>query len=113
MFHGFAQRPVTTDRGPIFARVGGRGPALLLLHGYPQNHLMWHAVAEPLAERFTVVAADLPGYGDSFRPAPAMTAAAGSPTGWRWIIRTGSLRWPHSTWCRPARCGPAPTPPWP
>jgi len=71
MFDGFAERTVATDRGPVFARVGGSGPALLLLHGYPQNHLMWHAVAEPLAGRFTVVAADLPGYGDSFRPAPA------------------------------------------
>ena len=55
----------------IFARVGGSGPPLLLLHGYPQTHLMWHAAAPRLAERFTVVAADLPGYGASFRPAPA------------------------------------------
>ena len=54
-----------------FARVGGSGPPLLLLHGYPQTHLMWHAAAPLLAERFTVVAADLPGYGASFRPAPA------------------------------------------
>ena len=55
----------------IFARVGGSGPPLLLLHGYPQTHLMWHAAAPRLAERFTVVAADLAGYGASFRPAPA------------------------------------------
>jgi haloacetate dehalogenase len=51
--------------------VGGSGPPLLLLHGYPQSHLMWHAVAPLLAERHTVVAADLAGYGASFRPAPA------------------------------------------
>ena len=50
--------------------VGGSGPPLLLLHGYPQSHLMWHAAAPLLAERHTVVAADLAGYGASFRPAP-------------------------------------------
>jgi haloacetate dehalogenase len=52
----------------VHARVGGDGPPLLLLHGYPQTHLMWHAVAPALAERFTVIAADLPGYGASYRP---------------------------------------------
>jgi haloacetate dehalogenase len=52
----------------VHARVGGTGPPLLLLHGFPQTHLMWHSTAPLLAERFTVVAADLPGYGDSFRP---------------------------------------------
>ena len=59
------------SRGTVRARVGGDGPALLLLHGYPQTHLMWHAAAPLLAERFTVVAAELPGYGGSFRPVPA------------------------------------------
>jgi haloacetate dehalogenase len=49
----------------------GSGPPLLLLHGYPQTHLMWHAAAPRLADRFTVVAADLAGYGASFRPTPA------------------------------------------
>ncbi len=48
--------------------VGGSGPPLLVLHGYPETHLMWHAAAPLLARSFTVVAADLPGYGDSFRP---------------------------------------------
>ena len=48
--------------------VGGTGPALLVLHGYPETHLMWHTAAPMLAQSFTVVAADLPGYGDSFRP---------------------------------------------
>ena len=55
----FAEHELETDRGVIFARVGGSGPPLLLLHGYPQTHLMWHAAAPRLAERFTVVAADL------------------------------------------------------
>src|SRR3954462_13262786 len=68
MFEHFVERELETDRGVIFARVGGAGPPLPLLHGYPQTHLMWHAVAPALAERFTVVAADLPGYGGSFRP---------------------------------------------
>jgi haloacetate dehalogenase len=68
LFEGFATRDLETPRGTIRAKIGGSGPALLVLHGYPQTHLMWHAVAPRLAERFTVVAADLPGYGDSFRP---------------------------------------------
>jgi pimeloyl-ACP methyl ester carboxylesterase len=71
MFEGFASRELETERGPIHARVGGAGPPLLLLHGYPQTHLMWHAAAPLLAERFTVVVTDLSGYGDSLRPAPA------------------------------------------
>jgi haloacetate dehalogenase len=70
-FDRFAQHELQTDRGVIFARVGGSGPPLLLLHGYPQTHRMWHAAATRLAERFTVVATDLPGYGASFRPQPA------------------------------------------
>jgi haloacetate dehalogenase len=52
----------------IFARMGGEGPPLLLLHGYPQTHLAWRRVAPRLAERFTVVVADLRGYGDSSAP---------------------------------------------
>ena len=50
-----------------FAR-GGDGPPVLLLHGFPQTHAMWHAVAPVLAERFTVIAADLRGYGSSGKP---------------------------------------------
>ena len=71
MFDGFTAHDLPTERGTIHAMVGGQGPPLLLLHGYPQTHLMWHASAPLLAEHFTVVAADLSGYGDSFRPAPA------------------------------------------
>jgi haloacetate dehalogenase len=71
MFDGFEVRTLETPRGGLHARVGGSGPPLLLMHGWPQTHLMWHAVAPALAERFTVVVTDLPGYGDSFRPAPA------------------------------------------
>jgi len=68
MFEGFTAIDVETPRGRVHARSGGSGPPLLVLHGYPETHLMWHAVAPALAERFAVVAPDLPGYGDSFRP---------------------------------------------
>ncbi len=71
MFDGFDEQALQTERGKIYARVGGSGPALLLLHGYPQTHLMWHGAAAALAEVFSVVAADLPGYGASFRPTPS------------------------------------------
>ena len=68
LFDGFVEREIVTDRGTVFARVGGTGPPVLLLHGYPQTHVMWRRAATLLAERFSVVAADLPGYGRSFRP---------------------------------------------
>ncbi|WP_051340877.1 alpha/beta fold hydrolase [Azospirillum halopraeferens] len=62
---GFAHRRIATSGAEIHAAVGGDGPPLLLLHGFPQTHVMWHRVAPALAERFTVVAADLRGYGAS------------------------------------------------
>jgi haloacetate dehalogenase len=68
VFDGFTEHEVPTGRGTVFARVGGSGPPLLLLHGYPQTHLMWRTAAPLLADRYTVVVADLPGYGASFRP---------------------------------------------
>jgi haloacetate dehalogenase len=68
MFEGFESKTVTTSGATIRAVVGGKGPPLLLLHGYPQTHAMWHKLAPRLAERFTVVAADLRGYGDSVGP---------------------------------------------
>jgi len=70
VFDGFADHEVPTGRGSVFARVGGDGPPLLLLHGYPQTHLMWHSTAPLLTGGHTVVVADLPGYGASFRPEP-------------------------------------------
>ncbi|MGB7479137.1 MAG: alpha/beta fold hydrolase, partial [Burkholderiaceae bacterium] len=53
----------------IHLRHGGSGPPLLLLHGFPQTHLIWHKLADALAERFTLVMPDLRGYGDSSKPA--------------------------------------------
>lgn len=68
MFDGFRQLRLPTSALTINARLGGAGPPLLLLHGYPQTHVMWHKVAPRLAERFSVVAPDLRGYGDSDKP---------------------------------------------
>jgi haloacetate dehalogenase len=68
MFEGFERHRVDVDGTAIHLRTGGRGPAVLLLHGYPQTHAMWHRVAPRLAERFRVVVPDLRGYGDSGKP---------------------------------------------
>ncbi len=68
MFEGFQQKQVEGAGATINLRVGGSGPPLLLLHGNPLTHVMWHKIAPRLAERFTVVAPDLRGYGDSSKP---------------------------------------------
>ncbi|MCT9119185.1 alpha/beta hydrolase [Cupriavidus gilardii] len=70
LFPQFRSIDVETDSEvTIHAVVGGDGPPLLLLHGHPQTHAIWHKVAPALAQRFTVVACDLRGYGDSSKPA--------------------------------------------
>lgn len=66
--HGFTQHDIDVEGVRVHAVTGGSGPPVLLLHGYPQTHAMWHRVAPALAERHTVVAADLRGYGDSGKP---------------------------------------------
>lgn len=68
MFVGFDARTVTTSECNHFVRIGGAGPALLLLHGFPETHLMWRDVAPVLAQTFTVICADLRGYGKSGCP---------------------------------------------
>jgi haloacetate dehalogenase len=68
MFEGFDLSFVETGEATIRVRRGGSGPPLLLLHGHPQTHVMWHYVAPRLASEFTVVAMDLRGYGDSSKP---------------------------------------------
>jgi haloacetate dehalogenase len=68
VFEGFEEFDITTTVTTIHGRRGGEGPPLLLLHGIPETHLMWHRVAPDLARRFTVVATDLRGYGDSGKP---------------------------------------------
>jgi haloacetate dehalogenase len=68
MFAGFTLHTLAVGDVSIRARVGGSGPPLLLLHGNPQTHVMWHKVAPALAAHFTVVASDLTGYGRSSKP---------------------------------------------
>lgn len=65
MFRKFETMEVEVEGARIHARVGGVGEPLLLLHGYPQTHFMWHDLADELAEQFFVVIPDLRGYGDS------------------------------------------------
>lgn len=68
MFDGFQETTIDTGEAKIFVRHGGQGTPLLLLHGHPQTHVMWHAVVPHLAKHFSVVCADLRGYGDSSKP---------------------------------------------
>ncbi len=68
MFAGFTLTTIDTGETTIRVRHGGSGPPLLLLHGIPQTHLMWHKIVPALARDFTVVATDLRGYGDSGTP---------------------------------------------
>lgn len=68
MFDGFTEHHIDTGHGSVFVRTKGEGAPLLLLHGFPETHVMWHRIAPRLAESFTVVCADLPGYGNSAGP---------------------------------------------
>ena len=80
MFAGFRDVDVDVEHAAgrirLHAVVGGDGPPVLLLHGFPQSHLMWHAVAPELAADHTVVAADLRGYGESGIPADDLAACS-------------------------------------
>ena len=67
---GFEYAQIEVQGVTVNHAIAGSGPPLLLLHGYPENHLMWRHVAPALAEDHTVVVADLRGYGDSGKPAP-------------------------------------------
>ena len=65
MFNGFQKKFVKVKKGKIFCKVKGNGQPLLLLHGYPQTHLMWRKIAPELSKYFTIIVADLRGYGNS------------------------------------------------
>lgn len=69
LFPGFRTFDVQAGEVRIHGVVGGSGPPVLLLHGYPQTHAIWHKVAPALAKTHTVIATDLTGYGDSAKPA--------------------------------------------
>jgi haloacetate dehalogenase len=69
LFPGFTQRKIRTSGATINVRFGGKGSPVLLLHGYPQTHAMWHKVAPELARDYMAVCPDLRGYGDSSKPA--------------------------------------------
>ena len=72
LFPGFENRIVDVGAGmQVATTIGGSGPPLLLLHGHPQTRAIWHRVAPALAQRHTLVLADLRGYGDSSKPAGA------------------------------------------
>lgn len=76
LLEGFRPHRIEASGTEIACWTAGDGPPLLLLHGYPQTHVMWHPIAPALARRFTVVCADLRGYGDSGRPESDGTHAA-------------------------------------
>ena len=76
MFAGFETSVVDVGETTIFIRRGGSGRPLLLLHGFPETHVMWHRVAPVLAEKFTVICADLRGYGASGKPSVTADHAA-------------------------------------
>jgi len=68
LFPGFRTRDIRASGARIHLAAGGSGPPVLLLHGYPETHAMWHKVAPALARDYSVVCADLRGYGDSSKP---------------------------------------------
>ena len=76
MLKNFDTLDIQRDGVRLRVRRGGKGAPLLLLHGHPQTHAMWHRIAPQLAEHFTVVLMDLRGYGDSDRPPPGEASAA-------------------------------------
>ena len=68
MLKNFISKKIKTTDALINTKIGGTGPPILLMHGYPQTHLMWHKIAPQLSKKFTVIVTDLRGYGDSSKP---------------------------------------------
>ena len=89
-FAGLSLSDVPVGEVTLRVRHGGSGPPLLLLHGYPETHLMWGGVAGELAGEFTVVAPDLRGYGRKPRMAPPNSASKKKNSGSGAISRSGT-----------------------
>ncbi|MFX6819246.1 alpha/beta fold hydrolase, partial [Acinetobacter baumannii] len=68
LLDGFVQQQLDLGEIEILVSQAGQGEPLLLLHGWPQRHVIWHRMATQLAQHFTVIATDLRGYGDSSKP---------------------------------------------
>jgi haloacetate dehalogenase len=85
MFDTFTLTRVTVGEVTLRVRYGGRGPALLLLHGHPRTHTTWYRVAPLLADRYTVVCPDLRGYGESTKVPPHRTTSRTRSGRWRAI----------------------------
>jgi haloacetate dehalogenase len=83
LFPGFTRRRVRTSGATIHLVSGGNGDPVLLLHGYPETHAMWHKVAPELARDYTVVCPDLRGYGDSSKPKAFPTTPITPSARWR------------------------------
>jgi haloacetate dehalogenase len=99
MVEDFEVQDVDAGQATVHLRIGGTGPPLLLLHGAPQTHVTWHAVARRLAEHFTVLAADLRGYGASSMPGRAPDTNRTPNARWR---ETRSRSWRTSASTRSA-----------
>ena len=80
MFNGFDTKRIAVGDTDFHIRIGGSGPPVLLLHGFPQTHHAWHQVAPLLAERFTVIVPDTPGYGATHGPEPTVCLLYTSPS---------------------------------
>ncbi|MBB3543903.1 alpha/beta hydrolase [Rhizobium sp. BK399] len=78
MFDNFELKIAATTEGQIRLRIGGKGPATMLLHGHPRTHMTWGKVADALADHFTVICPDLPGFGGSFIPADSCNSEKSS-----------------------------------
>jgi haloacetate dehalogenase len=98
LFPGFQLVDIATPRGTLRARIGGKGPPLLLLHGYPQTHVMWHKLAQHLADHFKIIAMDLPGYGDSLKPVATADHSAHSKRASAEDIVAAMKTLGHSRW---------------
>ena len=95
-FPGFEERRIETSGATINLVTGGSGPPLLLLHGYPQTHVLWRKIAPRLAQDFTLVIPDLRGYGDSSKPPSGKASKRRTPS------CRGSSRSSGSRSCRPS-----------